>query len=177
MVVHNIHLARLWAARRFLLVEGKDIIILKRFHDLLFPDAESLQAIPNMEIGGWSGWPYAVGGSMAFRNAMGQDVVSYCVLDSDYHTPGQIAERYEDAKKRHVQLHIWQRKEIENYLVLPAVISRVVASRISGRKKKTPSSEDVEAKVIDIADKLEDEILDISPLSSPMRPAALARKV
>jgi len=38
--VHNVHLARLWSARKFLLIEGKDMSLLKRFHAILFPDAE-----------------------------------------------------------------------------------------------------------------------------------------
>ena len=53
MGVHNIHLARLWSARKFLLVEGKDISLLKRFHSVLYPDAElPLDAILTLPIGG-----------------------------------------------------------------------------------------------------------------------------
>lgn len=66
--VHNLQLARLWTARRCLLVEGKDVRYLRLVHDLLFPEAEvALDEIPNMDIGGWSGWPYAVGSSLFIR--------------------------------------------------------------------------------------------------------------
>jgi hypothetical protein len=38
--IHNVHLARLWSARKFLLVEGKDLSLLRQFHSILYPDAE-----------------------------------------------------------------------------------------------------------------------------------------
>lgn len=155
---HNIHLARLWSTRRFLLVEGKDVEILKEIHDLLYPQSESLKALPNMEIGGWSGWPYAVGSSMTFKNAMGQDVITYCVLDSDYHTEERIATRYEEAQRRGVELHIWQYKEIENYLLSANAIARLIARR--SRKGQNPSSEQVSTAITEIADSLADDIVD-----------------
>ena len=69
---HNVHLARLASARRCVLVEGDDMKILRHVYDWLFPDSlEPLDAIPNMAIGGWDGWHYAVGSSMLLRDAVG----------------------------------------------------------------------------------------------------------
>jgi hypothetical protein len=128
--VHNIHLARLWDARRCLLVEGDDLAFLKILHEKLFPQAAtSLDDIPNVSIGGWAGWPYAIGSSMFVRNAFGQAITVYCLLDRDYHTPSQIAERQGDAQQRDVELHIWGRKEIENYFIVPAAIARLLCQR------------------------------------------------
>lgn len=155
---HNIHLTRLWAARRFLLLEGKDLQIFNRVHNILFPESESFQLIPTMQIGGWAGWPYAVGSSMAFSNAMGQDVTTYCVLDSDYHTPEELNERCEDARQRNVQLHIWSRKEIENYLIVPSAIARVIQARSAS--KQAPTASEVLKRAIELADAREEEILD-----------------
>jgi hypothetical protein len=154
----NIHLTRLWGTRRLLLVEGDDIQILKRIHDLLFHDSESLEAIPSWDIGGWSGWPYAIGSSMAFQNAMGEGITTYCVLDSDYHTPSQIADRNADARRRDVQLHIWSRKEIENFLLIPSVISRLIGSRTTDGR--APSPEQVEEKLHELAAQFENEVID-----------------
>ena len=154
----NIHLTRLWATRRLLLVEGKDLQIFAKVHAVLFPDADSLQLIPSLQIGGWTGWHYAVGSSMAFRNAMGQEVITYCVLDSDYHTPEEISERLDDARAKSVQLHIWSRKEIENYLIVPEAIARVIAARASGHRAPAPA--EVYAKAVALADSYQNEILD-----------------
>lgn len=154
----NIHLTRLWGAKRFLLLEGKDVQILNKIHNILFPGSESFQLIPTMQIGGWAGWPYAIGSSMAFKNAMGQNVTTYCVLDSDFHTPEELEERREEAARRGVQLHIWSRKEIENYLVIPSAIARVIGGR-SG-EMGAPSEEKILSKAIELSDSREEEILD-----------------
>ena len=82
-----------------------------------------------MPIGGWSGWPYAVGSAMLLRNAGGEEIVTYCFLDSDYHTPSQTKKRKAEARAKRVQLHIWKRKEIENYLVNSNLIHRVILNR------------------------------------------------
>jgi energy-coupling factor transporter ATP-binding protein EcfA2 len=129
--VHNLNLARLSTSRKCLLLEGKDIELLKQFQNTLVPRAtEPLDAIPNMPIGGWGGWSYAVGSKMLLTNAIGEEIRTYCLLDSDYHTDETIAGRFEDAVRLGVCLHIWARKEIENYLLVPSAICRVILSKL-----------------------------------------------
>jgi hypothetical protein len=155
---HNIQLTRLWSARRFLLVEGKDITLLKRFHDTLFPDSsEPLDAIPHNSIGGWSGWNNAVGSSLFLKNAGGDDITTYCVLDSDYHTPEQIRGRLESAHSHAVELHIWTRKEIENYLIVPTAIQRIVKS---SAKANCPTVDEISERLIVITDGIREETFD-----------------
>jgi hypothetical protein len=150
--IHNVHLARLWSARKFLLVEGKDLSLLRQFHLILHPEAElPLDALPALAIGGWHGWAYAVGSSMTLKNAVGDRITSYCILDSDFHSDGEISARYEDADRRGVNLHIWARKEIENYLLQPRAIRRVLASRIKDRE--VPSEVELRDKIYEICDK------------------------
>ncbi len=121
----NIQLTRLWTAKKLLLVEGKDIKFLSLFHQRIFPDADaSLETIPNMPIGGWHGWPYAVGSAMLLRNSGGEAITTYCVLDSDYFSEEEKAHRLQQAIDRNVELHIWSRKEIENYLLVPWAITK-----------------------------------------------------
>jgi hypothetical protein len=149
--IHNIHLARLWSARKFLLLEGKDIGLLKHFHSTLYPEAElPLDTIPTHSVGGWSGWTYAVGSSMAMKNAVGDRIVTYCILDSDYHSEGEIRARYEDAERRGVNLHVWSRKEIENYVLQPRAIRRVLAARMKDRE--APNETDLWNKIIEICE-------------------------
>lgn len=156
----NLQLARLWHARRSLLVEGKDFRLLSDIFDVLFPDdPDGLSAIPNMSIGGWSGWPYAIGSSMLLRNSGGENIVVYCILDSDYHTSAQKDVRYEQAERASVRLHIWSRKEIENYLLVPEAISRAIKSRLP-ENAPAPTSDDVQQEINRAVETLKDEIFD-----------------
>ena len=102
--VHNVHLSRLWTSRRFLLLEGKDIRLLKHFQDVLFPNSNvPIETIPQMSIGGWGGWNYAIGSSMTLQNAMGEEIQVYCILDRDYHTESEIEERMNKAMDRGIR--------------------------------------------------------------------------
>ncbi len=158
--VHNIHLAKLWHSRRCILVEGKDVKLLSELHNVMFPECiEGFSAYPNMPIGGWGGWNYAVGSSMLLKNAGGQSIVVYCILDSDYHTEAEIEKRKQEAKVAGVQLRIWERKEIENYLLVPSALRRLIASRVS-RRKVAPTIKEVTQKLEEICSELKDEIFD-----------------
>jgi hypothetical protein len=129
--VHNVHLARLWNAKKFLLVEGDDIGLLRHLHAVIFPDAVlPLDALPNLPIDGWGGWSHAVGSSMTLHNSFGEEIRTFCLLDRDYHDDEEVAARLKEAAERGVELHVWQSKEIENYLLNPAVIHRVLSKRI-----------------------------------------------
>jgi len=158
--VHNLHLTRLLAANRMILVEGKDLKILKEFQDTMFPQSSTpFQGLPNMSIGGWGGWKLAVGSSMGFHNALGESIRTYCILDSDYHSLDEIEERYTEAQEKDVDLHIWQQKEIENYLLIPSVISRYIAGN-AAKRTPAPSPAEVQDTLITFAEELKDEILD-----------------
>jgi predicted ATPase len=156
----NLQLAKLWHARRCLLVEGKDFRYLSDFHDVLNPDdSEGLAAIPSMPIGGWGGWNYAIGSAMLLQNSGGEHIAVYCVLDSDYHTPAQKALRREQAHRTQINLHIWGRKEIENYMLVPAAVRRLVEARIA-RRVVPPSEAEVAQKIDDLARERYDEVFD-----------------
>jgi hypothetical protein len=156
---HNVQLGRLWNARRLLLVEGKDVYLLKCTQNILYPDAKDpFDALPNVSIGGWGGWSYAIGSSMLMENAIGEDVVVYCILDSDYHTDEEITDRLHDADTKRIQLHIWKQKEIENYILIPEAVARAIgAGQPVGRR---PEPEELRECIETIADTFKDEVID-----------------
>jgi DNA-binding ferritin-like protein (Dps family) len=117
--------------------------ILKQLHSLLFPNAEvSFDGIPQISIGGWNGWPYVIGSSMLLRNSGGEKILIYCILDADYHIETAKQARLEQAIEKNIQLHIWEKKEIENYLVIPSVLERIINS--TTRQQKTSEQEVVD---------------------------------
>lgn len=127
--IHNLQLTRLWASKKLLIVEGEDVSILKRIQNKLFPKSEEpFDSIPNFDIGGWGGWNYAKGSSLLLRETVDEEIKIYCLFDSDYHTNSEKKIRMDEAKKLGVEGHIWAKKEIENYLVVPTAILRIIIS-------------------------------------------------
>jgi hypothetical protein len=60
---------------------------------------------------------------------------------------------------RGIDLHIWSKKEIENYTVIPEVISRYISNR--SKKGEMISLKEVREKVDTICESLRDETLDL----------------
>ena len=158
--VHNIHLTRLWSARRFLVMEGKDLRLLRLIQDVLFPESHTpFDALPNMELPGWGAWNWVVGSQMLLKNAADEAVRVMCILDSDFHTPTQIGDRKRDAAEKGVWLHIWRQKEIENYLLTPTAIARFIADT-AGKRTIPPTALEVEEQLNTEATALMDSVLD-----------------
>jgi predicted ATPase len=156
--IHNLHLARLWNSRKILLIEGKDIEYLKRFQDILFSrSSEPIDAIPRMTIGGWGGWNYAIGSTMLLYNAGGDAITPYCIFDSDYHLEEDVAARYSEAEVKAVQLHVWKRKEIENYLISAAAIHRLLKMRLGDT---APAVADIERIIGQFCEDMKDEVFE-----------------
>jgi hypothetical protein len=131
---------------------------LKRCQDALFPASEeAIDTIPHTSIGGWSGWPYAVGSSMVLKNSVGESIRVYCILDSDYHCRSEIEQRLSDAGSRGVELHVWSKKEIENYLLVPNALLRVIREQV--RRGVHPPTVDQVVRQMDlVAASLKDEV-------------------
>lgn len=159
--VHNIHLARLNSARRFLIVEGEDVKILSSLHRTLFRDSSfSLDAIPQIRTKGWGGWGNAIGAYQGISQNTGGTVKIYVIFDSDYHTKEEIADRYEQAKKQKMNLHIWGQKEIENYLINSTAIYRLIKKRGSQKVKETIKESDVKGAMTKVIASMEHDVLD-----------------
>ena len=85
-----------------------------------------------------------------------QGVAIYCILDSDYHTKEQRSIRLAQAEEKNIRLKIWDRKELENYLLVPAAIQRLIKSL--GRKGvQAPTLQAVTAKIEEIAEGLKSD--------------------
>ncbi|HLP48724.1 MAG TPA: ATP-binding protein [Candidatus Deferrimicrobium sp.] len=158
--VQNVQLIKLWNTRRLILVEGKDINFLKYFHDILFPDSkENFNSIPNMSLNGWGGWNYGIGSNMFLKNSLNEKIITYCIFDRDYHSDEEISKRYREAKERDIHLHIWNYKEIENYLLIPETILRVIEKN-KKNDGNLPNKNQIIDKINSLTSDMEDSILD-----------------
>src|SRR5690606_26343604 len=133
--------------------------ILKRIQNILFPNSDDpFDSIPNFDIGGWGGWNYARGSSLLLKETVDKDVKIYSIFDSDYHTETEISARIKEAKEIGVNIHIWSRKEVENYLVVPAAILRILKE--GSKRASHLLVSDVERVIVDIVNSMEEELID-----------------
>ena len=156
--IHNLEIARMFSHKKFLIVEGEidDIKILSILQGKLYSNTfEPFDILPKTFVDGWGGWQRVVGSNKVFSDN-NSEIQTYCIFDSDYHTKEEIKERIEESEKIGLNLHIWSRKEIENYLVEPKVILRLINST----NKTAINLHDVEAKINSICDDFKNEVID-----------------
>ena len=128
--VQNVSLLKLISSKKSLFIEGSDFEILRIFHKKIFPrSSETFDDFMAIPISGWGGWSLVEGSSRFLKNIVGENFKKYCILDSDYHTEKEIKNRYKSAKDNNVELKIWKKKEIENYLIDPEVIQRLILKK------------------------------------------------
>lgn len=155
--VHNLELIRYWTSKKFLIVEGDvdDTKILKIFQDKIYPtSSEPFDILPKTYVEGWGGWQRVVGCHSVVKE---QNIKTYCIFDSDYHLDNDKRSRYEEASRLGINLHIWKRKEIENYLLIPSAIFRLIEK---SKRKGSPTINALISKIDEILDNLKDELID-----------------
>lgn len=121
---HNLSLVRLGNAKKCVFVEGKDIQILAKLQGIIYPDSQlSVDQLPSVPLGGWGRFAEALGAARLFYDETQGEIKTYCILDRDYHTKEEVEDLYRRAEESHLQLHVWQKKEIENYLLSPRALA------------------------------------------------------
>lgn len=134
--VNNLSLIRLGGARKCVFVEGYDLKLLAKIHAILFPESNtSLEQLPAVSLGGWSRFDEALGAARLFYEQTHGEFKTICILDRDYHFDEEIAELYHKAEESHLYLHVWEKKEIENYVLTPQSIFR-----LTGQPQETYSA-------------------------------------
>ncbi len=158
--VHNIEIARIFAHKKFLIVEGDkdDVKILGILQSKIFPNTfEPFDILPKVFTEGWGGWQRVIGSFKVFKDNK-TELKIYCILDSDYHTELQKKDRMDEAEQLGFNLHIWSRKEIESFLLVPTCILRLIE-----KNKRTSTSitlSKIESKLQDICADLRNDVVD-----------------
>lgn len=124
--VQNLSLIRIGLSKKCLFVEGKDIKILQKLYEKLYPDKDTIiSTLPVIELHGFTNLNEAFGASQLFYNETRGEIRTICILDRDYYPDDILEKKKEKARENHLCLHIWEKKEIENYLLIPSVIFRL----------------------------------------------------
>jgi len=124
---HNLSLTRLGNAKKCVFVEGNDVKTLLRLQAIVDPHYQiPVDHIPTVALGGWTRFNEALGAARLFYEETNGEIKTYCILDRDYHTEEEIRNLYAKADESHLTLHVWSKKEIENYLITPESVFRLI---------------------------------------------------
>ncbi len=124
--ISNLSLARLGIARKCVFVEGDDLKLLSKIAEAIGKKRfDSLESLPCVPVGGFNNLREAYGMSKLLKKETNGSIECICILDRDYYPDDLIAKKHEEAEKNHLKLHVWKRKEIENYLLEPEVLFRL----------------------------------------------------
>lgn len=158
---HNLSLVRLGNAKKCVFVEGKDISTLKKIQDILYPNNQHpIDQLPTVSLGGWSRFHEALGAARLFYEETQGEIKTFCILDRDYHTNDEISKQYELAQENHLVLHIWEKKEIENYLLSISAIAKVAGIDQSDESLMLDFQEKLFVELNKLADQTRGKILD-----------------
>jgi predicted ATP-dependent endonuclease of OLD family len=157
--IHNINLSRMLNNKKYMFVEGKDKDILSIFYDKIYKDnSVPLDHITSVITGGWGSWNLQKINAKKLLAEM-RELKIFFLYDRDYHTQEEIGERMDDAQKNNILIHIWERKEIENYLIIPKAIARVIKKRNESLDLEQ-LSEEIKSLINTICESLKDATLD-----------------
>jgi energy-coupling factor transporter ATP-binding protein EcfA2 len=157
--VQNVQLMRLMGAESVYLVEGDDVKILRILQATAKPQDHPIDLIPHADLGGRGGWGGGVPSRLPKANAEGDKIRSFALLDRDYFPDAEVKERYAEARSWHIQLRVWARKELENYLLVPEAISRHIYAG-GGAQVAAPTAAEVTREIDRIVEMLRDSIQD-----------------
>lgn len=125
----NIDLARMYISNTFIVWDGDETSrkILSAFQSILYPDElYPLVTFPKAFIKGWENWDTVLSLAESFSQS-NLPIHLYCIFGSGYHTIDEIEEMKASAEKAHVDLHIWSKNEIENFVINETVIYRFIS--------------------------------------------------
>jgi hypothetical protein len=122
----NLAIARALRAEVALFVEGDDMRLVRRFAHL--SNATRLSTEMGFAViplgGGASRVPSVEPFSWLRNQLLEGSVKSFVILDRDYRPDSVISAMNDKFSKAGVEMHVWSRKEIENYILVTSTIAR-----------------------------------------------------
>jgi predicted ATPase len=168
--VHNIEFARLARASRYVAIDTSDLRLLKRWDDKLDQAAgDALDLLPTFPLNSWHDWPYAVAMKRSIETAGGEPVAAMCFLAPDLRSSAEIELRRQEAATNGIDLHVWGRRSLSNFLLHPGVIARVLRNQSGGSE---PSDAAIADELEVIMESLATQVIADAPASASREVAA-----
>ena len=163
--VHNVKLTHLARTGRLLYIEGSnDGKILRRFARRLgLVELASGNDITMIESEGFSSWKKIEASAWAFEKALQGQFRIGAVFDRDYFSNEEIEVVLQKLSIRFPAVHIHERKEVENYMLVPGPLNRAIQKTIKERNRKMgiddPGDFDVAQELASISDEYKSDIM------------------
>jgi len=137
--IQNITLTQLARNRRLVFVEGfSDFRVIRRFAQKLgFLELSSGIDLTAVESGGFSSWESILAFARVFEKAVGKSLNIGVIYDRDYWPQEQVQEIKDNLNKHLSIAHIHERKEIENYLLIPSALEKALEKAIKEHAKRS----------------------------------------
>jgi energy-coupling factor transporter ATP-binding protein EcfA2 len=132
----NVQLLSLLRSKSLLFVEGKDYRILSSLAETLgYPEFSSETRFNVIKLEGVENWKRLESVDWILKNALGERMQVSVILDRDFRPSEEVSDLKKRLLKRKVKPYVWQKKEIENYLLVPEVLYDSVCDLMKGRKR------------------------------------------
>lgn len=147
--IQNMTLTQLARNKRVLFMEGShDYRIVRRFaKKLKYVELAAGNDITQLESGGYSSWPKVRALAWGLKNTLGADIQIGAIYDRDYWCEAETDKVLADLNGDLRFAHIHFRKEIENYLLVPAVLNRCVKASLRDKAKRSGVAQPEEVEV------------------------------
>jgi hypothetical protein len=150
----NPTLTQLAKTKRALFVEGKDFGVLSRFARKLGKNEVANRAdfavIPVEGFNSSKIRDFLAG----MEATLGSKVLGGVIFDRDYRSADEVKKDLAALNRSCVFSHIHDRKELENFLLVPAVLKLAIARRITERNKRAGTNVSFDGNVCDLLMKL-----------------------
>lgn len=175
----NITLLRIANSKKCIFVENSsDLKILNKIYEKCYPENnDSLLTLPFVELKGASNLPQAFGLSKLFAGETKGSIQVKCILDRDYFPQTWLDKKIFEAKDADLNLKFWNKKEIENYFLIPKVLFS-----ISGMENETIFYQFLDKKIDEnfkdeVADSLSTKLKELNSKWDIVKANSEARKI
>jgi energy-coupling factor transporter ATP-binding protein EcfA2 len=132
--VLNIQLVDLLRSRVAVFVEGDDGRLLRKFASKLGSAVQFGRTdLAFVALGGSTNWEPLLHLNWYSKNTLGETLHSFLILDRDYKPESVVREMLDSLQRSGIEAHVWEKKELENYLLVPDAIQRAISTEIRRR--------------------------------------------
>ncbi|MDR7187179.1 energy-coupling factor transporter ATP-binding protein EcfA2 [Microbacterium trichothecenolyticum] len=122
----NLRLAKALRSRVAVFVEGRDMAVLRQIARRLSLRAlEREEGVTVIPLNGYTGWRNVEPFRWLTEEILPNALRTFVILDRDYRSDSERERVMESLRSVGVGGHVWQRKELESYLLSPSLLARV----------------------------------------------------